>query len=48
MTRIEKVREIIEIAKERELNITTILGYLAVISDKGVTKFHKEIKEKVV
>ena len=46
MTRQEKVQEIYKIAKKNGTNLSTLTFLMAMTSDKGVTKFLKEFKEK--
>lgn len=42
MTREEKVREILVHAKKKKSNMATLAFVLAMTTDKGLTKFHKE------
>lgn len=42
MTRQDKVQAIYKIAKERKTNINTLTFFLAMTSDKGVTRFYNE------
>lgn len=46
ITRFDKVADISKIAKEHKLDITTLTFLMATMTDKGLTKFHKELKEK--
>lgn len=46
LNRHQKLKEIMDIATEKNLNKTTLIFLIATMSDKGLTKFHKEIKEK--
>jgi hypothetical protein len=43
MNRVDKIREIKSHANKVGLNWKTIVYILAITSDKGVTKLHKEI-----
>ena len=44
--RIDKVQEILKIAKEKDLNIFTLAFLMANYTDRELNKFYKEVKEK--
>lgn len=46
LNRHQKFKEIMEIAKVKNLNQTTLVFLIATLTDKGLTKFHREMKEK--
>jgi hypothetical protein len=46
LTRLDKINEIYKIAVDTNLNKTTLVFLLATMSDRGVTKFLAELKEK--
>lgn len=46
ITRFDKVAEIYKISVDKNLNRTTLMFLLATMSDKGVTKFLTELKQK--
>jgi hypothetical protein len=46
LTRLNKIKDIMDIAEIKQLNKMTLYCLIATMSDKGLTKFHKEIKEK--
>ena len=46
ITRLHKIKDIMDIAEAKDLNKMTLYCLIATMSDKGLTKFHKEIKEK--
>ncbi len=47
MDRIAKVKIVMDIAKEYNMNMTTVMFMLAVSNDKALTKVVKEFQEKV-
>ena len=44
--RIDKVQEIYKIAKDKNLNVSTLAFLLALYNDREFLKFYKEFKEK--
>ena len=44
--RFEKVGDIFKITKEQNLNASTMVFLLATMTDKALTKFHKELTDK--
>ena len=46
LTRIDKITEIYKIATAKNLNISTVVFVLASMTDKALTKFYNELKEK--
>lgn len=42
----QKIKELMDIATEKNLNKTTLFFLIATLTDKGLTKFHREMIEK--
>ena len=46
VTRFDKIKEVYQITEQQNFNKSTMVLLLATMTDKGLTKFLKELKEK--